>query len=272
MSKDYTVQLEAPPAIIERDSTRSDVVRQRLQQIDSTVTLSTFERGDLFAEIKANSYWRDWRFESFPEYLKASGFDISPRQADYEVVISNVSKELKINATSKAKAKNSKLNVIFTLDHNKVFIDPATQNETKMSDVIIDLVEQAPHNTLVWVKEEVKRLKRIDATEEDIASELTWVNAPIRRDAKQIFDDAIEKIMKFNGCTIDTMTKELKDISKGAALEKMAADTLADPNYDVDESDEEGIFEDSIEDEVDDTHDLDDEPEEFGDDEEEDND
>jgi hypothetical protein len=251
MNQDYTVVLENPPAIVETDTRRSDEVRKRVQQIDSSLTLSFFELGDLFAEVKTNGYWRDWKYESFPEYVKKSGVDMSPRQVEYSIVISNVSKALGVNKTLLARAKNSKLKEIFTLDHTSTVTDAATQIEESMADIMRKLVEDAPNKSLKEIKEIVKRLKGQaigeDGSEPDVAGELTWLNLPVRRDAKQVVVDAIELAMKLSGCTVDAMTKEVKDLSQAAALERICADFTADPNNQAEEAGEEGSFEDESE-------------------------
>jgi len=261
----YTVTLESPAAIIEKDSSRSDTVRQRLQQVDSSLTLNTFERGDLFAETKANNFWRDWKFESFSEYVKKSGFDVSPRQADYEIQISNVSKLLGITLTQKAAAKNSKLKVIYELDPGKTVTDTDTLKEESMADIMRALVSDAPSKSLKELKEIVKRLK---GETEEPEGELTWMNWPVRRDAKQVVVDAIELAVKLAGGTIDAMSKEAKDLSQASAISLIMGDYLADPNNQVDEftDNDSSDFQDSIEDS--DSEDVDDyvdeSEEEFG--------
>jgi hypothetical protein len=246
LNKDYTVQLEAPPAIIEKDSTRSDAVRQRLQQIDSTVTLNYFEQIDLLAEVNHNNYWDAWKFPSMKEFVKKSGFDLTMAEVDKGIQISTVSKVLEIGKVSLAKAKKTKVNIIFQLDHTKTVTDPATQTEEKISDVIVQLVNDAPSKTVVELKEIVKRLKALYSTDDEKDSELTWLNLPVRRDAKQIVLDAINLAQKLAGQTIDTMTKESKDLSLAAAFELVAASFIADPNNVIDEDGKEGTFEDSV--------------------------
>lgn len=247
MKDGYQVILENPPAIVEQDTRRADEVRKRVQQIDSSVTLSFFELGDLFAEVKTNSYWRDWKYESFSEYVKDSKVDMSPRQVEYSITISNISKKLEISKVSLARAKNSKLKEIFSLNHEVSVVDEATGNEEPMADIMCQLVEDAPNKSLKEIKEIVKRLKG-QTEEADVAGELTWLNMPVRRDAKQIVVEAIDLAMKLSGCTVDAMTKEVKDLSMAAALERICADFMADPNNQLDEVGEGGSFEDDAED------------------------
>jgi hypothetical protein len=254
LKEPYVVNLESPAAIIEKDATRSDTVRQRLQQIDSTVTVNYFEQIELLAEVNHNNYWDAWKFPSMKEYVKKSGFDLTMAEVDKGIQISTVSKVLDISKVSLARAKKTKVGIIFQLDHTKTVTDPATQVEEKLSEVIVQLVTDAPSKTVIELKEIVKRLKDLYATDDEKDGELSWLNLPVRRDAKQIVEAAIEKIMKFNGGTIDIMTKEEKNISKAAAIEKMAADTLADPNYDVDEPGDD--FDDVIQDGDEDFTDL----------------
>lgn len=248
MKEIYTValtDLASPPAIIETDTSRSDVVRKRLQQLDSSLTLSTFERGDLLAEAKANSFWSDWRFKSFPEYLKQSGFDISPRQAEYEIQISNVSKQLGIDLVQKSRAKNSKLKVIYELDPNSEVTDSATQEVEPMAAIMVKLVVDAPNRTVKELREIVDKL--LGVTKED--DEFTWMNIRLRKDSKEVIMQAVTLIVAQSGSTIDVLTKEERDISIGIAIERLSAEYLSDPNNQVEEFEgDEGDFSDSIED------------------------
>lgn len=265
MKEPYVVEvgidLASPPAIIERDSRRSDEVRKRVGEIDTTLTLSTFELGDLLAEVKQNSYWSEWKFESFDDYIKKSGADISKTQVRNLIQISVVSKLLGISKTKLAKARNTKLTLIYSLDPNVTVTDSATLVEEKMSDIMVKLVDDAPNKTVAEIKEIVKRLK--NETEEP-AGELTWMNLPVRRDAKEVVTSAIELASALSGTTLDAVTKEEKDISMATSLERICADFKADPNNQIEGFDEQGgDYEDSVED----THGLDDEPEPYTDDE-----
>lgn len=245
MNEPLIVQLETPAAIIETDTRRSDQVRKRIGEIDTSLTLNQFELGDNLAEAKTNSYWRDWGFESFPEAVKASKIDISPRQAEYLIQISKVSKLLKISKSSLAKAKNSKLKEVFTLDPGAVVKDEATQTEESMADIMVQLVEDCPNKTLVEIKAIVKRLK---GETEEPAGQLTWMHLPVRRDAKQVVTDAIELAQALSGDTVDAMTKEVKDISQASAIERICGDFISDPNNQSDQVGDEDEFADQVED------------------------
>jgi len=239
------ITLESPAAIIEQDSRRADEIRKRVQQLDTTLTLSTFELGDLFSTIKAENLWNEWKFESFSEYIKASGVDISRRQVDYLVQISNVSKILTVTKTDLAKARISKLKEIYSLDHTLTVTDPATLKEESMADIMRNLVIDAPNRSLAEVKEIVKRLK---GPVEDKAGELTWWNWPVRRDAKEVIEATLEKASAVAGQTFDILTGEAKNLSKASALELVCGDWAADPNNQVDEQGEAEDIQDETED------------------------
>lgn len=231
----YTVTLETPAAIIETDTRRSDVVRQRLQQLDSTVTLNEYEQADLWAEAKENSYWSGWGFPSFPDYTKTTS-DLSKREIDHRIQISLVTKLLGVGLVQKAKAKTSKLKLICSLDQNAIVTESGTGKEEKMSDIMVSLINDAPNKSLKEIVEIVKRLKgETPEATEGLDDQLTWLNLPARRDAKQGIMDAIDLASKLNGTTLDIMTKEEKDISIAAALEKICADFKSDPNNQVEE-------------------------------------
>jgi hypothetical protein len=255
MSENYTVQLETPPAIIETDSRRSDDVRKRVQEIDSSVSLGSLEWADLFAEIKDKNYWHDWKYESFNDYIKQSNLDLSARKIAYLITTSKVSKLLKIDKALIVKARPSKVDVIFTLDPNATVLEPETQTEVPMGDIIIGLIRDAPNKKLAEIKEIVAKLKGV--VEED--SSLTWLNLPCRRDAKAIVIQAIELASALNGPTVDIVTKAEKEISMAAGLEKVAADFLASPDNQLEPFEDEGDlgdFADSTEDMDEDTLDA----------------
>lgn len=245
----YTVTLESPAAIVETDKRRSDEVRQRLQQLDSSITLTEYEQSDLWAEAKVNQYWVDWKFPSFHDYAKTAT-DLSKREIDYRITVSLVTKMLGVGLVQKAKAKTSKLKIICTLDPKATVIESGTGNEEKMSDIMIGLINDAPNKSLKEIIEIVKRLKgETPDAEEGLDDQLTWMQLPVRRDAKQVVISAIELACKLNGTTLDIVTKEEKDLSMAAALEKVCADFTSDPNNQVDEfTDEYPDFEDSMDD------------------------
>lgn len=252
METPYTVSInmQTPAAIVETDTRRSDVVRKRLGELDSSVTLTEFEQADLWAEAKTNQYWSDWKFPSFYDYTKTST-DLCKREIDYRITVSLVTKILGVGLVQKAKAKTSKLKVICTLDPNAIVTESGTGKEEKMSDVMVSLINDAPSKTLKEIVEIVKRLKgETPDAEEGLDDQLTWLNLPVRRDAKQVVLDAIELACKLNGTTLDILTKEEKDLSMAAALEKVSADFIADPNNQVDEFNDGAAsdFEDSMDD------------------------
>lgn len=240
----YTVELDAP-SVSESDTRRVDYVRKRVGEIDTTITLGSFEMGDLLAEVKDNDYWRDYKYETFAEYVKSAGIDISPRQAEYLVKISKVSKTLNIPRAQLVKARNSKLKSIYELDLYKTITDPATLVVESMADIMRQLVADAPNKTLKEIQEIVKSLKG----EEELEDELVWMSLPVRRDAKQVVTSAIELAQQMAGTTLDILTKEEKNLSTASALELICAEFLADPNNQLEEFEEqsESSFEDVVE-------------------------
>ena len=240
LTSTYTVTLESPAALIETDGRRADAVRKRLEQLVTASTLTDFEQADLLAEAKTNGYWQQWKFPSWDDYIKSTGCDLSKREIAYRIQISLGAKLLEVNKTELAAAKMSKLKLIFSLDPTKEVADEATLEVESMGNIMKQLVSDAPHKSLKEIAEIVKRLK---GETEDEEGELTWLNLPVRRDAKQVVIGAIELAQKLAGTTIDVLTKEEKDLSTAAALELIAGDYLADPNNQFDEGTA-GDFED----------------------------
>jgi hypothetical protein len=93
---------------------------------------------------------------------------------------------------------------------------------------------------LKTIKEIVSKI-RGDADSETVFETISYTKAQ-----KAVVDMAIEVIVQQSGDTVDAATGEVKDISRGAAYERMAGDFLADPNNNMDEQEAEpSTFEDS---------------------------
>ena len=233
-----------PPAIIQRNTTEGEHILARLEQIARQQQMSTFDIAELLYEVKRNDLWALKKFESLEEFCKASSLDLKIREVHYLIAVHAKSKLLEISKDDLVKAKISKLKVIFQLDPAVQVEDPATGDTESMADIIRRLVKEAPFKTLVEIKEIVRRL--MNDLAETPADELTWLNLPCRRDAKEVVTRALDMARALSGSTVDMHTHSPKDLSDAIALERICADFLADPNNQAEEFGEEGSFEDDF--------------------------
>jgi hypothetical protein len=229
-----------PPAIVKLDTRRADELRDRVQLLGKTIAINNFELGEALHEIKTNDYWANYG-ESFEDYLKKDGIDISPRQAYYLIQIHKVSTALNLGKDTLILAGTSKLKHIMTLDPDAVITDPDTGEVTPMADVIRHLVATAPAHTVKEVREKVEAILNVGTDEDD---QLTWMNLPVRRSAKKTVLDAIEMARALSGDTLDPSTGEFKDVSDAIALERICADFISDPNNVPEEFGDRGDFAD----------------------------
>lgn len=243
--KELNTVILNPPALVQEDMSRPAYVNARIAQIGNTATLETFELAELLNESKTNNYWKELGQLSFDDWVKTLNIDMSPRQVHYLIAVDKMAAYLGVDTQAKLKAKITKLKEIFTLDPTLTITDSATGKEESMADIMRQLVKDAPNKTHTEIKEIVKRLK---GESEDPDDQLTWLNLPIRRDAKDVVARAIDLAKLLSGNTIDAVTEEVKDISDAMALERICGDFLSDPNNVADEMGEAGSFEDSSED------------------------
>ena len=218
----------APPAIIEKDTTRAETVIKETIALERTISTNQFELGAKFSEIKQNDFWAADRCLSFEDFLKKHNFDISSKLIMKLVGIHETSEKIGLTRDDLEKAKINKVKAIFELDSAALLTDPNTGNVEKVSDIMASMVLDAPHKTLKEIKDQVADILGKTTPEDD---QLTWMNLPIRRDAKEIVQQALDLATAMSGSTVDNLTGELKDISRAAALERISADFLSDPNH-----------------------------------------
>jgi hypothetical protein len=235
--------LPTPAALVARDTRRADEVTTTLKQLDSQSASVCFDQGDLFVEVDREAHWMTLGHESAEEYYRSLNIDISKREILYRAKVSRTMATLGLTRADYAPARLSKLKIITELDVAGQIVDPDTEIAEPLAPIMVRLIQAAPLKKLSEIREEVDILLGKTGDED---SELTWLNLPIRRDAKQVVLDAIELARVQSGDTIDVNSGELKDISDAAALERISADYLADPNNQADELGTPGQFEDSV--------------------------
>jgi hypothetical protein len=236
--------LPTPAALVARDTRRADEVTTTLKQLDSQSASVCFDQGDLFVEVDREAHWMTLGHESAEEYYRSINIDISKREILYRAKVSRSMAALGLTRADYAPARLSKLKIITELDVAGQIVDPDTEIAEPLAPIMCRLVAAAPFKKLSEIREEVDMLLGKTGDDED---GMTWFNWPIRRDAKQVVLDAIELARAQSGDTIDIHDKTLKELSDAAALERIAADYLADPNNQADQLGEAGDFEDSVE-------------------------
>jgi hypothetical protein len=238
--------LPTPAALVARDTRRADEVSEQIKALDGLTQHNTFDQADLFSEVKHQAHWASRGFETVEEYYKSLGIDKSKREILYLVRMSEVLATLGTSRELAVAAKVSKLRLICQLDPASEVVDEDTEVAEPMAAIMRRLILAAPQTSLAELKQIVDDLLGKGA--EDDEDSLTWLNLPIRRDAKQVVESAIELARALSGDTIDAASGELKDISTATALERISADFLASPSNQLDELGHAGDFADSVED------------------------
>jgi hypothetical protein len=218
-------------------------VTAQIKKLDGLNQHSTFDQADLFSEVKHQAHWATAGFETVEEYYKAIGVDKSKREILYLIRMSEVLATLGTSREQAVAAKVSKLRLICQLDPAAQVVDPDTEVAEPMAQIMRTLITAAPQTSLSDLKKIVDDLLGKSGDEE---SEFTWFNWPIRRDAKEIVLQAIELARAQSGDTIDITNKEIKEISDATALERIAADYLADPNNSAENLGTPGDYQDSV--------------------------
>lgn len=227
--------LETPPGIIyqapgESSKERSNYVRLELDCLRASQQQTTFEMADLLAETHDKNYWSDWGFQSFGHYVQES-LDIKERQAYYLIQIVTVSRKLNIDRNEIEGIAISKLKEIFSLDPDNFYYNAESGEKEPLDAHIMRLVALAPSIGLDAIKAEVRRLKGLPEKPG------TWRNLYFEDPAMaETWDRAIELVKRHSGNgKEDPITGQIREISDAAAAERMAADILSDPNWQVEE-------------------------------------
>jgi hypothetical protein len=234
--------LPTPAALVARDTRRADEVSATIKRLDGLTSNNTFDQAELFAEVDREAHWATAGFESQEDYYKGLGIEKSKREIQYLTKMYKALVVLGLQREQYAPAKVSKLKVITQLDPASEVVDEDTKISEPMSAIMKRLIATAPNRKIADIQAEVDQLLGV-VDEED---ELTWLNLPIRRDAKEVVMQAIELARALSGDTVDVVSKELKDISEASALERIAADFLASPSNQLDELGHAGEYSDSI--------------------------
>lgn len=210
-----------PPAIIRADTSRAEQAIDQIIRLDRSMAANEFDMADLWLEISEGDYFHADHCQSLPEFIKKHGFQLSPREITYRVKASRVCRLLDISRDIRMRAGWSKLKAVTQLDPTAEF---EGQN---VGDIMRQMMLDA--GTILSLKDIQARVKEILGGEED-PDEIVKDTFAYTRSQKTVVDQAVDLATLQAGDTVDTVTKESKEISRGTAIHLIAADFLADPN------------------------------------------
>jgi hypothetical protein len=182
------------------------------------VSTDTFDLAELLYEVKSKHYYNDWEFESFNKYAKSLE-GVKYTKCYYLVAIVENGLAAALSRAEYEPVGLQKLRMIARLK-------PAGEyNSIPMPLVIRELTLKAKGMTPEEVNLEVEKILGLAEDES-----LVWVNFKVKKLAREnVIRPALELIKKHMGQTEDD-EGVMHDASDGAALEMMAANTLADTN------------------------------------------
>lgn len=230
--------IQEPAAIVgEVEAGRAGKVRREINKLISSVNSNTFDLAERLTEVKENQYYTGWGFESYSKYAKSIE-GLKYTKAFYLVAIVQLMKGCAFNRDEYEPIGLGKLRAISRLKLEGEF------NGIPMPMVIRELVLKASTMSLEEVNLQVDTI--LGLTEDE---SMVWINIHLKKIArdnvvKVAFDLIRKHIPQTEG---DDGVK--KDASDGACLEMMAANILADPNWNT-ETESDGVEEtnESIED------------------------
>jgi hypothetical protein len=238
-----------PPAIVREDTSRAEQVVEQIIKLDRSSVDSQIEFADLMVEFVDGDYHHADHCQTLEDFCKKHGFELSPREIRYRANVSRKSAKVGITREQRKKAKISKMKAICELTPETEYVDKDTGEIRTGTDIMQELVVRACSGL------NLKQLKEIVAEwKGDPESEIVHETIAYTRAQKEVVDMAIEAVIKTHGDTIDSESKETKDISRGTAYHYMAVELLGDPNYeqaahDVIEQQQGPQFNDSVDDE-----------------------
>lgn len=165
------------------------------------------------AEALNNSYPQQWGYTSINDF-GVKELDLKVRKIEYLTRIVNVCDTVGLKRIDYEPAGISKLREITTLD-------PAQFNED-----IVRLIKQAPEMLFTEIEEEVAKLKG-----QVNENKMVLRNYKVTQSAeKNTIEPAIELARKLLGSAKKDAEGNVVEYSRGACLEVICADFLADPN------------------------------------------
>lgn len=202
------------------ESTR---VRTQLETLIKNVERSKFDIGELLHKIKRNGYYNGWGFTTFAEY--AATLSIKPRTAQYLRKMAEVMDAVGVTRERYEPIGIAKLREITSLDPEKTWTNPETNETIPLKDFIVGLVDKAAEMSLEEIQQHVRTLKGFVGDDD-----LVFLNVSMKRSA---LDSTVRPALQLAKQNIGTVGRDdegtAQDASDGAALEVIAADFMSDP-------------------------------------------
>jgi hypothetical protein len=226
---------EMPAIVGEIEAGRSAKVRREINKLVKGVSANTFDLAELLFETKSKNFYKDWGFDSFGKYAKS--LEIKYSKCYYLVKIIRNMQAADLKREEYEPVGLTKLRTISRLDPEGEF------NGVPMPMVIRTLTQKAATMTPEEVTIEVDTI--LGLVEDD---SMVWLNVKIKKSARDNVIIPAMALAKKHSPESQTQDEDgnYHDMSDGAALEMIAANFLADPNYNSEDEVEPATKEDKI--------------------------
>ena len=212
----------------EVEAGRAASVKRAINKLISGVNTSTFDLAEKLYEVKTNQYFTAYGYESFSKFVKdLSGLKYS--KGFYLTKIVSLMKGAALEREQYEPAGLTKLRVISKLSLEGEF------NGVPMPLVVNQLTLKAAAMDYEQVVEEVNTI--LGLTEDE---SMVWLNFSVKKSVRDlVILPAIALAIKHmpESQTTDDEGNHI-DPSKGAAIEVIAANFLADPNFNTEEAED----------------------------------
>jgi hypothetical protein len=207
-----------PDKIVKANPKHIEVVVKKIEEASKSLTTKFFDLGELLKEFRDGGYHLALGFKKFGEWIEKSGLDMSERAAYYLIKIIETGQQLKLPREKLENIKLSKLREIARLDVDK--------HEDKIRKLLKACTpdKDGEEMALDDVRENVQKI--LGGSEEiDV---FVFMTIKVTKSTKEkVIDAAIEMCRAEYGDTVDTTTREAKEISIGRAIELICAEYLA---------------------------------------------
>ena len=203
---------------------RAASVKRAINKLIHGVNTNTFDLAELLYEMKHNKYYAD-DFESFSKYAKS--LDLKYSKSYYLVKIIELAKGAGVERKDYEPVGLTKLRAISKLSLEGEF------HGIPMPLVVNQLLLKAATMDYEQVVEEVNKI--LGLTEDE---SMVWLNFSVKKSVRDlVILPAIALAIKHmpESQTTDDEGNHI-DPSKGAAIEVIAANFLADPNFNTEEA------------------------------------
>lgn len=206
----------------EVETGRAATVRRQINKLIAVSNTSDFDLSDLLYETDTKLYYTAWGFESFSKFAKSLALKYT--KSYYLLKIKKNMVAAGLEREQYEPVGKTKLRSISRLNPESEF------NGTPVNLLIRELTLKAGQMTPEEVNFEVDTIMGLTEDES-----MVWVNLKVKKLAREnVIKPAFEKMKKHLGTQPDPDNEgQYVEASDGRALEMIAANFLADPNYDT---------------------------------------